>query len=60
MAPKNWLELVLQLARDGDTTADFRRTMLDQQVRRCMDGMSEETKLKVDEDRVKGLLRRTA
>jgi hypothetical protein len=60
MAPRNWLELVLHLAREGDSTADFRRKMLDEQVRHCMDGMAEETKLKINEDRIRGILRRTA
>jgi len=57
MIPKDWMELALKLAREGDTTSDMRRKMLHEQVRGCLESTSRETLQKVEEDRRRGLLR---
>lgn len=57
MTPKDWMELSLKLAHEGDTTADTRRKMLDEQVRNTLDALSQETLQQVEEDRRHGLLK---
>jgi hypothetical protein len=52
----DWMDIALRLAREGDTTAYSRRSLLDDQVRSSLESDSEETLRKVERDRRAGIL----
>lgn len=55
IAPRTAIDLCLDLARNGDTTATFRQSLIDQQTRQCMEGARLETKSTIQENRLRGL-----
>lgn len=60
MQRNDWMDLARRLAREGDNTSDLRRQMLDAEVRSYMDDMSQATRQKVEDDKRRGIIRRTA
>jgi hypothetical protein len=55
--PKDWMDIALDLALNGDKFALDRKAMLDKQTRASMDGMSRNSVLAAEEDRRRGISR---
>jgi hypothetical protein len=54
---KDWLYYALKTSRQRKAIAIFTHEMLDQQVRKCMDGMSYNSIQKIKEDRLRGIIK---
>lgn len=60
MARDDWMDLAEKLAKEGDKTQEIRRRLFEASVDSFMDDVSRQTQRKVEEDRKRGILRRSA